>query len=136
MFGYSVMLLLRRLAPLIAALHRSSNKKTKSTLACLAPLHFAPARSARLRSCMRRTAAFSWFRRVVANFFIFQLFFEKYSQMDLWWFDFRLWTLTSALKADHGAETCFLGAKSHGAEVKVHKRKSNYMGSIYEYFSK
>ena len=37
---------------------------------------------------------------------------------------------------DYGAETCFLGAKSHGAEVMVYKRKSNHQGSICEYFSK
>jgi len=36
----------------------------------------------------------------------------------------------------HSAETCFLDAKSHGAEVRVHKRKSNYQGSICEYFKK
>jgi len=36
----------------------------------------------------------------------------------------------------HGVETCFLGAKSHGAEVRVHKQKSNLQESIYEYFSK
>ena len=36
----------------------------------------------------------------------------------------------------HGVKTCFLGAKSHGVEVMVHKQKSNHQESICEYFSK
>ena len=36
----------------------------------------------------------------------------------------------------HGAETCFLDVKSHGAEVRVHKRKSNHQRFICEYFKK
>ena len=31
---------------------------------------------------------------------------------------------------------CFLGTKSHSAEIRVHKRKSNHQESICEYLSK